>query len=493
MAYNPYFGPGGVGGGEQSSYGAPFQAPRPLSPLQEKRRTARIVIYILLGCMILISGCMVVGYYAVQDIGKVIGNSLNAMLKNLNVPADPSLYGMNMVFSPHGTKAYVTVPSRDALDALDTQTGAILARIPVGQTPTGLALSPNGGQVWVVDTAVPSILKSVTSGAVPANGTVSVVSTFTRKVVRTIPVGIGPIDVAFSPGGATAYVTVNGVLGSGYVSVIDTSTFRTLANIVPSLASTQVASSASKPLSASATEASCPSGVPDYCWNPTSVAVTPTGKEIWVSEASTVAGRSPIMSLEPRAAPYPDYVYVFSAGNYKQLASIRVGNGPYFMAMSRDGRYVYIADKVGCELNEISTATFSVTATVHTPPSDGCPFGVAASTIDSVAYTVTGNDRTVNAGRKGKQLEVVNFATGNVNAFSGAGTDPVTVSVSPSGNTIYVVDAKAPTIVGLSAVSYRVVSVFYVHNQPMPSVPRATSRPGNSAHTRWQPATKLSV
>ncbi|MCL5948335.1 MAG: YncE family protein [Actinobacteria bacterium] len=425
----------------------------------------------------MIGGCMVVGYYVIRDIGMGLGNALKGISLSLDVHQNPSLYGMDMAFSPHGSKAYVTVPSRDLLEVFDVHTGTILARISTGQTPTGLAVNPDGSQVWVVDTSVRSILDSVNSSSDKANGSVSVISTRTSKVIRTIPVGIGPIDVAFSPSGATAYVTVNGVVGSGYVSVIDTSTFRTIANIVPSLASlasAPTATASATSLTMRTTGALCPSGVPDYCWYPTSVAVTPGGKEVWVSEASTVAGHSSIAASLPGVVPYPDYVYVFSTTSYKQLASIRVGNGPYFMTMSRDGSYVYVAAKAGCEMDQISTATLAVVATVQTPASYGCPFGVAAGTSNSIAYSVTGNDRTVDVGSEGDVLEVVNFATGLVNVHGGVGTDPVTVSVSPSNGLIYVVDAKSPAIVGLSPVSYAPVSILHV------SIQRAATIHGSS-------------
>ena len=149
---------------------------------------------------------MVVGYYVIRDIGMGLGNALKGISLSLDVHQNPSLYGMDMAFSPHGSKAYVTVPSRDLLEVFDVHTGTILARISTGQTPTGLAVNPDGSQVWVVDTSVRSILDSVNSSSDKANGSVSVISTRTSKVIRTIPVGIGPIDVAFSPSGATAYV-----------------------------------------------------------------------------------------------------------------------------------------------------------------------------------------------------------------------------------------------------------------------------------------------
>ena len=60
------------------------------------------------------------------------------------------------------------------------------------------------------------------------NGTVSVVDTDTNTIVATIPVGINPLGVAITPDGTRVYVSNS---GSGTVSVIDTSTNTVVATI----------------------------------------------------------------------------------------------------------------------------------------------------------------------------------------------------------------------------------------------------------------------
>ena len=72
--------------------------------------------------------------------------------------------------------------------------------------PQGLAVSPNGSQVWVADTGPQTGL--------PSMGAISVISTATNKVTATLHLPVtDPRQVAFSPSGATAYVTTSaGVL-----------------------------------------------------------------------------------------------------------------------------------------------------------------------------------------------------------------------------------------------------------------------------------------
>jgi len=284
--------------------------------------------------------------------------------------------------------------------------------VAVGDDPAGLAVSPDGSQVWVVNTTLSSFGTGSSSGAGP--GSVSVVSTATDHVLGTIPVGSGPIDVAFSPDGRSAYVTNNGVLLPGSVSVIDTTTLEVVGTLTPT--------PAPSPASAGS--------------NPTSVAVTPDGKEVWVSEVDDADGSSTT----------PDAVSVFDTTTGAQMARIPVGTGPYFMTLSHDGRDAYVADKSSCDVREIETATFRVVSTVDWPSSHGCPFGIAAGPDDNLVYTVTGSDHTFNQDHAGNAFGSVDFATDNARISGDVGRDPVTVALSGDTATAYVVDADRPVI-----------------------------------------------
>jgi YVTN family beta-propeller protein len=372
-------------------------------------------------------------------VGALVGGCAVAFvhsLSNLNItigpfPA-PSSYGMNAVVSANGSVAYVSEPTLDRLAVLDTRTGMVTASVPVGATPSGLAISPNGQQVWVVDTNVP---------AASTSASVSVVSTATNSLVQTIGVGAGAIDVAFSPDDNTAYVTNNGVTQSGSVDVIDTSIYQVVGSLLPKLGS---------------------SG----SWYPTSVVVSPDGRYIWVSSASTVA--------PPTSGSPPDRVYVFDSATGAEVASISVGQGPYFMVLSGDGRYAYVADKVSCDMKEIATSTFQVVATVDAPSGDGCPFGVAPGAADGVAYAVTGQDHTVRPGTQGNALEIFDFRTSALTTHKSVGVDPVTVSTSPLNNLVYVVDANRPKLYGIDPATGAVKTTWHLSPTLRPSSPTSS-------------------
>jgi DNA-binding beta-propeller fold protein YncE len=278
--------------------------------------------------------------------------------------------------------------------------------VATGDTPTGLALSPNGREIWVADANL-----DPTPSPSGYQNNVTVISTTTDKVLGTIEwPGAGVLGIAFAPNGRLAYVSANGIdsgAGEG-VEVVDTATFK----VVGSLNS--------------------PASVFDT-WSPASVAVTPDGKEVWVSSQSAESPTS------------QGYVFVFSAATDQEIGSVEVGEGSFFMTMSPDGKYAYVADKESCDIQEIDTQTFGVVAVVHTPAKYGCPYGIAATTTHGVVVTVTGSDHTLGLGNQGEVLERVNLNAKSVSVVDGVGTDPVTVTDTTS-ELAYVIDAATPLI-----------------------------------------------
>ena len=113
-----------------------------------------------------------------------------------------------MAFSPDGTRAYVTNEGvSSTVSVINTATNTVTGTIPVGDGPVGVAFSPVTGA----------------TRAYVANyhaNTVSVINTATNTVINTVNVGTHPVGLAVSPGtGTRAYVT-NRVANT--VSVINT-------------------------------------------------------------------------------------------------------------------------------------------------------------------------------------------------------------------------------------------------------------------------------
>jgi len=99
--------------------------------------------------------------------------------------------------------AYLTNQGNDTVSVVDITTNTVIATIPVGGAPTGVAAGPGGRA-----------------------GTVSVIDTATNTVIATVPVGTQPFGVAVTAGGTRAYVC-----NVDSMSVIDTATNTVIATL----------------------------------------------------------------------------------------------------------------------------------------------------------------------------------------------------------------------------------------------------------------------
>jgi YVTN family beta-propeller protein len=134
--------------------------------------------------------------------------------------------------SPNGQQLYVTISNGDLtgkqgdLEVVNTSTGAISGPVGVGFNPVSVAVSPTGSLVYVANEFATD---TATTGG-ENNGTVSVINTANNEVTDTIPLAGSPSSanaVAFSPDGSLAYVTdttVSGGQAGTTVQVINTAT-----------------------------------------------------------------------------------------------------------------------------------------------------------------------------------------------------------------------------------------------------------------------------
>src|SRR5205085_2294299 len=97
----------------------------------------------------------------------------------------------------------------DTVSVISPDDGRVVATVPVGRTPGAVAVSPDGGRVYVAN---------------QGDGTISVLDATQARVVSTVSLGTGssgirsPSGLAVSPDGAHVYVAGAG----GTLSTIDT-------------------------------------------------------------------------------------------------------------------------------------------------------------------------------------------------------------------------------------------------------------------------------
>jgi YVTN family beta-propeller protein len=231
--------------------------------------------------------------------------------------------------------AYVANSGSNTVSIINTATGAVVATVSVGTTPTGVAITPNGSAVYVTNAG---------------SNTVSIINTITRKVTATVSVGSGPNGVAITPNGAHAYVA-NGA--SGTVSIVNPVTQKVTATV--SVGST-----------------------------PTGVAITPNGSAVYVNTvsqkvtATVPVGTKPIGVAMTAHAAYvanngSDTLSIINTVTQKVttvgLGGPFLGTNPYGVAISPSGSkaYVTMQDSVatcpayGGEVEVVSTYTQSLT------------------------------------------------------------------------------------------------------------------------------------
>lgn len=114
--------------------------------------------------------------------------------------------GEDWVMLPRGRYLYVSMPTAGKIAVVDTEVWKVAATLDPGFAPTRLALTEDGGQLWVTD-----------DGRGEASG-IAVFDTRTQELQARIATGPGPHDLVLDPREQYAYVSNR---AGGTVSVID--------------------------------------------------------------------------------------------------------------------------------------------------------------------------------------------------------------------------------------------------------------------------------
>lgn len=283
--------------------------------------------------------------------------------------------------------------------------------IPVGSGPSGLAVTPDGSHVYVVDRFTKSV---------------SVVDTSTRTIVATIPMGAGPNAVAFSPDGSRAYVGLHGV---NRVAVIDTATNTVVDSVKVGPGATEIAVT--------------PDGSRAYVTNTSgrTVSVIDTATNTEISRVSV--GSSPMgLAVTPDGSQvyvanrYSNSVSVIDTATNKVVRTVKVGSSPRSVTVGLDGSRAYVTNAGPDTVSVIDTSTNTVVATVRVGRD---PIGVAMSPDKSLVYTANSND----------SVSVIDVATNSVVQTFAVDAKPETgvhyIAVGPDG-TVYVTDTRDKTL-----------------------------------------------
>ena len=290
-----------------------------------------------------------------------------------------------------GPVAYVLNRDGDDISVIDLATNSVIGpTIPVGDSPLGMAISPDGsrvyvaggGAVWVIDTttraAVGPPIQMVAGPrevAITPDGTrayvaltgpdeVAVIDLATNTVVATISVALKPIGVAITPNGAHAYIA-----GQGSVSVIEVATNTVIATIQkgahggfgwPVAAVTPDGTrvywaggvnNKSVGVIDVATNSLLAPVIPVGAYGSTGVAITPDGALVYV-----------VIEVEDDGMPgNRGSVRVIDTATGMVIGEpILVGDSPLGIAITPDGERVYVTNRTDSSVSVIDVATNSV-------------------------------------------------------------------------------------------------------------------------------------
>lgn len=398
--------------------------------------------------------------YVATDSGVTVINTFSQSIVT-DIPVSGKQTGI--AITPDGTRLYVTGSDVNTVSVIDTSTNNVVQTIAAGPIPTyGIAFTPDGRRAYVTN-----------FGGAPTPGTVSVIDTDPTSatyntVIATVDTTFFPYSAVASLDGSVVYV----VHGPGSLSVIETATNKVIKNIIlgrdasaqnialspdgntvyiTALFQDQVLSyTVGAPTRDTVVDTI---EVPDAPFN---LAVNPVDKSVWVTSLSsglTVLGSDRSVTNYASAAPSaydvditPDgrfayvtsfaesKVYVFDATTRILVSTITVPDRgiAQFVDVSPDGRFAYVSidgttgPGTVNNVTIIDTATNTIVGSV--PKQSSSP--VTVSPDNAFLYLTNFDAGTV---------VQVSTATRTVTKTLTTPGKPQFVTVSPDGNTLYVV------------------------------------------------------
>ena len=290
-------------------------------------------------------------------------------------------------------RAYVTNFGSNSLSVLDTLGNTVVATVPVGPGPQGVALNPALNRAYVANNG---------------DGTLSVIDITSNAPVASVPVGAGPWGVAVSPAANRAYVTNK---FAGTLSVIDTSTNTVVATVTvgagpegvavnPGTGRVYVANSGGSTVSVIDTGNSVIATV-NVGAGPQDIALNPASNLCYV--ANSFAGTVSVINIATNAV----------------TATVPVGTNPQGVAINTATNRAYVANNGSSNVSVLDTSTSSLLGTV---PVGAGPQGITVRAASGKVYVANNSTNTVS---------VIDAPSNSVIATIQVGTSPKDVAVLP--------------------------------------------------------------
>lgn len=279
----------------------------------------------------------------------VIDTATNRVIRRVEVGPEPH----GLAATAAGDRVFITLENtrgeRGELLWFDPSSDTVVRRLAVGPRPNQLAVTPDGpiayipcddATWWVVDTARAEVLTKIATGGRPHNTLCSpdgrrmylgpkgsyhvlIADTATHKLVGEIPLSDAPRPLALSEDGARLYANVDTLIGFEVADVPRRAVIHRV-------------------------EADVPEGLLRTASRSHGIGVRPGGKELWMCDV------------------FHDRTYVFDLTTEppRQVATVVMQGGGYWMAFSPDGTRCYVSERVGNTVAVIDTDTRRTVARV---------------------------------------------------------------------------------------------------------------------------------
>jgi YVTN family beta-propeller protein len=266
-------------------------------------------------------------------------NRVVMQIKDVEVPH-------GVAFSPDGTRAYISCEAESTLWAVETKTGKLIAKAPLSGHPNNIAISKDGGRVFVaivtqpgavdvIDTASMKNIKSIQvkggvhNTYVTPDGKFAMAGSIVGKMLTVIDpqtleilwekpfdLGVRPIAFEKNPDGSTRRLFVQLSGFSGF-AVVD---FKTHEEVQRIKLPTEPGGGHTE------------GGAPSH-----GIGVAPDGKTLWVDSSLNNA------------------VFIYSLPDLKVLGYVKTGEVPDWITFTPDGSRIYIANSGSNSVSVIDT------------------------------------------------------------------------------------------------------------------------------------------
>lgn len=342
----------------------------------------------------------------------VVNTTTNTVVATVPVGAHPT----GVAASADGSSVYITNNGDNTVSVINTATNTVSATIPVGTAPYGICVSPDGNRVYVAN---------------QNSGSISVINTTSNALIATVNVGSGPYGVAIGPDGSRVYCAN---MNDATMSEINTASNTVIAtvNVGPHPYSVVVGADGTRAYVSSA-------------YSNTITVINTTNSQIVTTITASNFSNTPAMCLSPdgnRLYLVNGEIAVINTATNAIITNIPA-NTPYSVSISPDGKFLYATDE---NTNSLEIIDLNINLIVTKVPvgSNAISFGnfVKGPACQPIQFTIT-----VNPAASSLPTISATSVTGNISACFGIASASSSVqqfTVSGSNLTGDII-VKAPT------------------------------------------------